>query len=224
MPIVILFLILSISHELFLNNAEKTMNAQKENLFYNSTYGLSDYTTELPGWPGTKSGFIVILLSLAPFFFFATMASVFSLPCRNRLGGIVMIVKRQKLSHTLHKTIYIIEDDIASATMIREALELEGDASWLIKVLTDGTSAIEALNDQTPDLVLLDLRLPGQNGGEIFRYLRGKPDTIKMPILFITGATNRDLHDNGIDDGVLLRKPVNLSTLLHVVRTHLCVA
>jgi DNA-binding response OmpR family regulator len=135
-----------------------------------------------------------------------------------------MIVKHKKLSRTLHKTIYIIEDDIASATMIREALELEGDASWSIKVLTDGTSAIEALNKQTPDLVLLDLRLPGQNGGEIFRYLRGKPDTIKMPILFITGATNRDLHDNGIDEGVLLRKPVNLSTLLHVVRTHLCVA
>lgn len=119
------------------------------------------------------------------------------------------------------KLIYIIEDDLASATMIREALELEGDPSWAVRVIMDGSTALQTIQHETPDLVLLDLFMPGANGGTIFRQLRESPATLKMPILFISGATTHDLHDNGIDDGVLLRKPVNLSILLHVVHTHL---
>jgi DNA-binding response OmpR family regulator len=119
------------------------------------------------------------------------------------------------------KTIYIVEDDVAAATMIREALELEGDTTWCVQVFNDGAEAINAIKHCPPDLLLLDLRLPGADGSTIFRRLRSSPATLNMPVLFITGATHYDLHDKGIDEGVLLRKPVNLGTLLHVVRAHL---
>jgi two-component system sensor histidine kinase/response regulator len=122
------------------------------------------------------------------------------------------------------KRIFVIEDDLAAATLIQEALQLEGDSSWTVEVITDGAAAVKAIQQSPPDLVLLDLRLPGADGGTIFRYLRQHPKTLKLPILFISGATSHELHDSGIEDGVLLRKPVNLGILLHVVRTHLQVA
>ncbi len=119
------------------------------------------------------------------------------------------------------KRIVVVEDDIVAATVIREALELEGEPTWSVEIITDGAVALRALQTRPPDLILLDLRLPGADGGKIFRQLRQQPRTRKMPVLFISGATTYELHDSGIDDGVLLRKPVNLSTLLQVVRTHL---
>ena len=125
---------------------------------------------------------------------------------------------------TTTKRIFVIEDDLAAATLIQEALQLEGDASWSVEVITDGALAVKAIQRNPPDLILLDLRLPGADGGTIFRHLRQQPSTVAMPILFISGATSYELHDRGIEDGVLLRKPVNLGILLHVVRTHLHVA
>jgi CheY-like chemotaxis protein len=122
---------------------------------------------------------------------------------------------------TATKRIYVIEDDLPSATLIREALELEGDPAWSIVTMTDGAAALAQMQACPPDLVLLDLRMPGLDGGALFARLRQTPATRHIPVLFISGATSYDLYDRGIEDGVLLRKPVNLTILLHVVRTHL---
>jgi DNA-binding response OmpR family regulator len=125
------------------------------------------------------------------------------------------------VTKTAIKTIYIIEDDLSSAMLIREALELEGEPSWAVRIITDGTIALQTVEVTTPDLVLLDLRMPGTDGGAIFHRLREKAETMNIPVIFISGATPHELYDSGIDDGVLLRKPVNLSVLIHVVRKHL---
>ncbi len=124
-------------------------------------------------------------------------------------------------AHRAIKRIYIIEDDLSAAMVIRETIELEGDPSWQVSILTDGIQAIEAIQRRKPDLVLLDLRMPGVDGSAVFRYLREARATAHLPVIFISGATAHELHDSGIEDGVLLRKPVNLTILMHVVRTHL---
>ena len=100
------------------------------------------------------------------------------------------------------KRIFVIEDDLAAATLIQEALQLEGDSSWTVEVITEGMAAVHAIPQSPPALVLLDLRLPGADGGTIFRYLRQHPTTLKLPILFISGATSHELYDSGIEDGV----------------------
>lgn len=123
------------------------------------------------------------------------------------------------LTHT--KTILIVEDDPASALMIREALELEGGAAWCVRVIGNGGAAMLAIAAQPPDLVLLDLRLPGHDGGAIYRWLRQDPRTARMPVVFISGATTLELHASGVDEGILLRKPVHLGTLISVVQAHL---
>jgi DNA-binding response OmpR family regulator len=123
---------------------------------------------------------------------------------------------------TATKVIYIVEDDLPSAVLIREALELEGEPTWRVRIITDGTIALQTIAAFPPDLVLLDLRMPGTDGSVIFHHLREKAETIHLPVIFISGATAYELHDSGIEEGVLLRKPVNLSILMHVVRKHLC--
>lgn len=119
------------------------------------------------------------------------------------------------------KLIYVIEDDPAAALLIREAIELEGDPSWRVRIIPDGAVALATIEAMPPDLILLDLRLPGTDGGTIFRHLRSNACTATLPVLFISGATSYELHDSGIDEGVLLRKPVNPSILLEVLHTHL---
>ncbi len=126
--------------------------------------------------------------------------------------------------HKCVKRIYLIEDDARAAAMINEAIALEGDPSWSVQIYTNGQDALNAVALQPPHLVLLDLRLPGVDGGTIYRQLREDPRTMQVPILFISGATSHDLHMSGIDDGILLRKPVNLSILLQVLRDHLLAA
>ncbi len=126
--------------------------------------------------------------------------------------------------HKSVKRIYLIEDDARAAAMINEAIALEGDPSWSVQIYTNGQDALHAVALQPPHLVLLDLRLPGVDGGTIYRQLRNDPRTMHVPILFISGATSHDLHMSGIDDGILLRKPVNLSILLQVLRDHLLAA
>ena len=123
--------------------------------------------------------------------------------------------------HSASKTIYLVEDDVHAAAMIREAIELEGEPGWSVRVIADGAAALIEIDAAPPDLVLLDLRLPGADGGAIFRHLRANARTATMPVLFISGATSFELHDSGIDDGVLLRKPVNPGILIQVLRTHL---
>ncbi len=122
---------------------------------------------------------------------------------------------------TRERTIVLVEDNASEASVIREAIELEGESSWRLRVIRDGAKAAAAITAHPPDLVLLDLGLPGADGGTIYRNLRAQPQTHAIPVLFLTGATTHDLYDHGIDDGVLLRKPVDMNVLMQVVRTHL---
>lgn len=118
------------------------------------------------------------------------------------------------------RTIYVIEDDFPTASAIREVLEIEGKKTWEVTIITNGNRAVEAIDCKTPDLVLLDLRLPGANGGEIYQHLCNTQQE-SPPIVFITGASHYDLHLSGIDDGIILHKPVHMGTLLCIIHAHL---
>jgi CheY-like chemotaxis protein len=116
------------------------------------------------------------------------------------------------------KQILIVEDDAGAATAIRSALELDGDAEWGVAVARDGLRALELLTRRAPDVLLLDVRLPGLDGGEVFRRLRAGDPAGHTRVLFLSAATSLDLHRQGIDDGVLLRKPYDMQDLVELVR------
>jgi CheY-like chemotaxis protein len=114
--------------------------------------------------------------------------------------------------------ILVVEDDARVAGVIRESLELEGEADWAVQTASMGTLALELANATPPDVVLLDVRLPDLDGAEVYRRLRATKRTQGARILFLSAGTSFDLYQRGIEDGVLLRKPFDVGELAPLVR------
>lgn len=127
------------------------------------------------------------------------------------------VVPAQRVSAT-RRGILIVEDDPRTAHVLRSALELEGEPGWEIEVAGDGMRALELAACTPPELVLLDVRLPGIDGAEVYRRLRATPHGSRIHILFLSAGTSLDLYQRGIDDGVLLRKPFDVQDLIGLVR------
>lgn len=117
--------------------------------------------------------------------------------------------------------ILIVEDDSHAAEAIRVALELEGGAAWKASIARSGEEALLMVAAQPVDLILLDVRLPGISGAEVYRRLRAAPATQRLPIIFLSGGTTFDLSREGIEEGILLRKPFNIPELIAMVRANL---
>lgn len=114
--------------------------------------------------------------------------------------------------------ILIVEDDSRVANVIRETLELEGDPDWAIETASEGVHALELAGAVQPDVILLDVRLPGLDGAEVYRRLRASQKTRRSRVLFLSAGTSLDLYHRGIEDGVLLRKPFDVGELVSLVR------
>ena len=89
--------------------------------------------------------------------------------------------------NTQMKTILIIEDDRDLADMVASYLTAEG--GYLSLICEDGESGLETAFRSLPDLVLLDLRLPGMKGTEFCRRLRKNPQTEAMPVILLSACT-----------------------------------
>jgi len=113
--------------------------------------------------------------------------------------------------------ILIVEDDPRVANVIRETLELEGDPDWTIETACEGVRALELAGAVQPDVILLDVRLPGLDGAEVYRRLRASQTTRGSRVIFLSAGTSLDLYKRGIEDGVLLRKPFDVQDLIALV-------
>ncbi len=117
-----------------------------------------------------------------------------------------------------HRHILIVEDDPLIAGVMRNALELEGEAAWDVRLAGEGLRALELARAAAPDVVLLDVRLPGLDSAEVYRRLRANPRTRRAIVLFLTAGTTLDLVRRGIEDGLFLRKPFDVRELVRIVR------
>ncbi len=114
--------------------------------------------------------------------------------------------------------VLVAEDDAANRALLSRLLERAGYRSIAV---ADGRDAIRAAVDEAPDLILLDVGLPGLNGLDVCRRLRADPRTVALPIILVTGQTaSRDVVaglDAGADDFV--RKPYDEAELMARVRS-----
>ena len=126
--------------------------------------------------------------------------------------------------HALHRELILVaEDDVANRALLARLLERAGYRSIAVG---DGRDALRAASDESPDLVLLDIGLPGMNGLDVCRRLRADTRTIALPIILVTGqVTSREVVaglDAGADDFV--RKPYDEGELMARVRSVLRLA
>ena len=105
---------------------------------------------------------------------------------------------------------------------VRLMLAMFGDEHEVL-VATDGEQALRLCCDMLPDLLLLDVQMPGLNGLDVCRQLKLRPETRAIPVIFVTGDEGTEAEmacwDAGGVDFVV--KPVNAVTLHNRVRTHL---
>jgi two-component system response regulator MprA len=114
--------------------------------------------------------------------------------------------------------VLVVEDDQPIRASIRRALAYEG---YAVTEAADGESALDSVQQSPPDLILLDLNLPGIDGIEVCRRIREAGDT--MPIMMITARDAVSDRVIGLDSGAddYLVKPFDLAELTARVRAAL---
>jgi two-component system, OmpR family, response regulator MprA len=110
--------------------------------------------------------------------------------------------------------VLVVEDDEAIADVLRRTLRQEGHE---VRSAADGPDALRTADEFVPDLVILDLGLPGMDGVEVCRRLRSESD---VPILILTARTDLDDRVFGLDSGAddYLSKPFERQELLARMR------
>lgn len=113
--------------------------------------------------------------------------------------------------------IYIVEDDPGIREIERMALK---NSNYMVLAFDRASTFIEKLEEVVPDLVLLDIMLPDEDGYQIVRRLRSTSKTRKVPVIMITAKTDEMDMIKGLDDGAddFMRKPFSVMELLSRVR------
>lgn len=114
--------------------------------------------------------------------------------------------------------VLVVDDEPAVATVFRKLLTHE---DFAVEVATDGPSALTAIARQPPDVVLLDVLMPGLDGFEVCRHIKREPATRLTPVVLITALNDRDSRIKGRQAGAddFLTKPVDLQELLARTRS-----
>lgn len=116
------------------------------------------------------------------------------------------------------RTILVVEDDDSLRSLFRTALVVAG---YDVREARDGFDALRSLDAAVPDLVVLDLGLPGISGRAVLQELSAQAHTRRIPVMVVTASSERlDMYDVEC----VLRKPVLPEDLLRAVRTCLASA
>lgn len=115
-------------------------------------------------------------------------------------------------------TILIVDDDQNSRLILKALLKPQG---YHLHFATSGIEALEQASEHSPDLILLDVMMPGLDGFMVCQLLRSNPETAEVPIIMVTALEDRDSRFKGIEAGAddFLTKPIDRLELGARVRT-----
>lgn len=111
--------------------------------------------------------------------------------------------------------ILIVDDEIEIVQLIAEVLADEG---YAVRVAHDGPSALKAVMDASPALVLLDYWMPGMNGADVLVQLRGG-GMRHLPVVLMSAGSRADMAERSGADG-FLAKPFDITALLECVEQY----
>ena len=114
-------------------------------------------------------------------------------------------------------TILIADDDAASLELLKDALAIPG---YRILESSDGSDALLKVQSETPDIVLLDIQMPGLDGFEVLRAIRGLQPPVPCRVLAVTAFVMDGDRDRMLASGFdgYIAKPVSISHVREQVR------
>ena len=106
------------------------------------------------------------------------------------------------------KHILVVDDNPLSRKLLKDILDVEG---YTVRNVASGTEALDAIADEPPDVVLLDIMMPGMDGFEVVRRLKADKTTRTTPIVMLTALDDEGSRTRLATAGVnlMLTKPID---------------
>ena len=116
-------------------------------------------------------------------------------------------------------TLLVVDDETVNIDILIEALS----KIYTVRVDTDGPAALISAKEYLPDLILLDIMMPGMDGFEVCRRLKNDPVVRDIPIIFLTALSQDSDETRGLELGAVdyITKPFNPGIVKIRVRNHL---
>jgi formate hydrogenlyase transcriptional activator len=129
-------------------------------------------------------------------------------------------MSEQNTAGSAPREILVVDDTAASLRLLTDLLAQHG---YRARPASDGTLALESVAAKTPDLILLDVRMPGLDGYEVCRRLKADEKSSHVPVIFISAFGDTGQKVTGFEAGGVdyITKPFEAEEVLARVRTHL---
>ena len=117
-------------------------------------------------------------------------------------------------------TILVVDDTPENIDVLNGILKPE----YKVKVALNGEKALKvAASDNKPDLILLDIMMPGMDGFEVCQRIKSDSDTSHIPIIFVSGAEDSQSKDEGLKLGAVdyIVKPIDPVEVKEKIRKYL---
>ncbi|HTV40472.1 MAG TPA: hybrid sensor histidine kinase/response regulator [Candidatus Sulfotelmatobacter sp.] len=135
-------------------------------------------------------------------------------------GDIVRSDSRSDSNGPAHARILVVDDQASNVQVVGLIL---GTLGYEIIPASDGATALKRVAALVPDLILLDLLMPGMSGRDVCLQIKKNPDWLDIPVIFLSAADDKDLIVSALDAGGVdyITKPFNQAELVSRVRTQL---
>ncbi|MES0338990.1 MAG: SpoIIE family protein phosphatase [Anaerolineales bacterium] len=116
--------------------------------------------------------------------------------------------------------ILIVDDKPANLRLLSQML---ADRGYIVRAVKSGTRALESIRATPPNLILLDIKMPGMDGYEVCRQLKELPETRSIPVIFISALNEIQNKVQGFNVGGVdyITKPFQYEEVIARVETHL---
>ncbi len=125
-----------------------------------------------------------------------------------------------ELDFTQRATILVVDDTPENLTLMSSLLKDD----YKMKVANNGEKALKiAASDSPPNLILLDIMMPGMDGYEVCRRLKNNPKTMNIPVIFLTARSDMEDEQKGLELGAVdyIIKPISPPIVMARIKNHL---
>src|ERR1035437_1060979 len=107
--------------------------------------------------------------------------------------------------------VLVVDDEEAIGRVLKAGLEMHG---FTVRYEVRSMDAIQACLEFHPDLVLLDIGMPGKDGGLVASDMRSHPTLRRIPVIFLSSLVNTEEAERNTSGDILLSKPILITDLV----------